>query len=104
MLKPPPARSATMNLDNSGIGAIAARSILERSNLVLSFARVLHVNGQSTHETVAARERLSNSLGLRATIIPGWGELQLQATDGIARLVSFEAATTTGVNMDRVAC
>jgi uncharacterized membrane protein YjjP (DUF1212 family) len=103
MWQPPPDRSATLSLDNSGIGAVAARSILERSNLVLGFARVLHVNGQSTHETVAAAERLSNSLGLRATIIPRWGELQLQAIDGIARLVSFEAANPTGVNMDRVA-
>jgi uncharacterized membrane protein YjjB (DUF3815 family) len=103
MWQPPPDRAATLSLDNSGIGAVAAHSIAERSNLVLSFARVLHVNGQSTNETVAAAERLSDSLGLRATIIPRWGELQLQAIDGIARLVSIEAADPTGVNMARVA-
>ncbi len=78
-------------------------SLQERSDLVLAFARVLHINGQSTHETLAAAERLSNSLGLRATIIPHWGELQLQATDGTARLVSIGAASPTGVDMDRVA-
>src|SRR5882757_8653244 len=78
-------------------------NLLERSDLVLAFARVLHVNGQSTEETVAAAERLSNSLGLRATLIPGWGDLQLQATDGSARLVSIMAASPTGVDMDRVA-
>jgi uncharacterized membrane protein YjjP (DUF1212 family) len=78
-------------------------NLVERSDLVLTFARILHVNGQSTGETVAAAERLSKSLGLRATIIPGWGELQLQATDGSARLVSITAASPTGVDMDRVA-
>ena len=83
--------------------AVATRSIPDRSDLVLTFARVLHVNGQSTHETVAAAERLSKSLGLRATIIPGWEELQLQAADGSARLVSIAAASPTGVDMDRVA-
>jgi uncharacterized membrane protein YjjP (DUF1212 family) len=78
-------------------------TLQERSDLVLTFARVLHVNGQSTHETVAAAERLSNSLGLRATIIPRWGELELRATDGTANSFSIETASPTGVDMDRVA-
>jgi len=78
-------------------------SLQERSDLVLTFARVLHVNGQSTDETVAAAERLGNSLGLHARIIPRWGELQLQATDESARLVSVGAADPTGVDMNRVA-
>src|SRR5215470_7321774 len=78
-------------------------SLQERSDLVLTFARVLHVNGQSTDETLAAAERLGNSLGLHARIIPRWGELQLQATDGTARLISVGAADPTGVDMNRVA-
>jgi uncharacterized membrane protein YjjP (DUF1212 family) len=78
-------------------------SLMERSDLVLTFARVLHINGQSTDETLAAAERLGNKLDLRATIIPRWGELQLQATDGSARFVSLTAADPTGVDMDRVA-
>jgi len=78
-------------------------SLQERSDLVLTFARVLHVNGQSTDETLAAAERLGNSLGLHATIFPRWGELQLQATDESARLVSVGAADPTGVDMNRVA-
>src|SRR2546427_12541772 len=77
-------------------------TLQERSELVLSFARVLHVNGQSTEETMAAAERLGNALGLRAAIIPRWGELELQAGDGDARLVSVKAADPTGVDMDRV--
>jgi uncharacterized membrane protein YjjB (DUF3815 family) len=79
-------------------------SLQERSDLVLSFARVLHVNGQSTDETLAASERLGKSIDLRARVIPRWGELQLQAEDSEgARLVSVAAADPTGVNMDRVA-
>src|SRR5262250_855066 len=78
-------------------------NLQERSDLVLTFARVLHVNGQSTDETLAAAERLGKYLDLRARIIPRWGELQLQATDGSARLVSVGAADPTGVDMNRVA-
>ena len=49
----------------------------ERANLVLDFARVLFVNGQSTEQTVAVAERLGLRLGLRAKLLPRWGELQL---------------------------
>jgi uncharacterized membrane protein YjjB (DUF3815 family) len=63
----------------------------------------LHVNGQSTDETLAASRRLGTSIDLHAEIIPRWGELQLQARDAVARLVSVEAADPTGVDMDRVA-
>jgi uncharacterized membrane protein YjjP (DUF1212 family) len=75
----------------------------ERSTLVLAFARVLYVNGQSTDETVAAAERLGDSLGLRARLMPRWGELQLQAEDGDARLIRATASDPSGVNMARVA-
>src|SRR2546427_2891763 len=81
----------------------AVMTLQERSELVLSFARVLHVNGQSTEETMAAAERLGNVLDLRAAIIPRLGEVELQAGDGDARLVSVKAADPTGVDMDRVA-
>src|SRR5882724_5354799 len=75
----------------------------ERSNLVLAFARVLYVNGQATDQTLDATGRLGDTLGLRAKIMPRWGELQLQAEDGDARLISAVAADPTGVDMDRVA-
>ena len=42
----------------------------ERSSLILAFARVLYVNGQSTDQTVAAAERFGDALGLRAKIMP----------------------------------
>jgi uncharacterized membrane protein YjjP (DUF1212 family) len=87
----------------STISEPAVMSLQERSDLVLTFARVLHVNGQSTDETVGAAERLGNYLDLQARIIPRWGELTLQAVDTGARMDSVAAADPTGVDMDRVA-
>src|SRR5260370_1876573 len=80
-----------------------AMNLEAQSDVVLTLGQALHVNGQSTDDTLAATERLSNSLGVRATIIPSWGELQLEATEGTARLVSLVAASPTGVHMERVA-
>jgi uncharacterized membrane protein YjjP (DUF1212 family) len=78
-------------------------SLQERSNLILTFAKVLFVNGQATDQTVDAAERLGRGLGLRARIIPRWGELELQAEDKDAELSLQIAADPTGVDMDRVA-
>ena len=78
-------------------------NLQERSDLVLKFAQVLHANGQSTDDTLSAARRLSDGLGLSATIIPRWEGLQLQATDGTGTLVSLGVAAPTGVEMDRVA-
>jgi uncharacterized membrane protein YjjP (DUF1212 family) len=103
MWQPQHDRPATLSLDNSGMGGPAARTTPEESDLVLDLAHVLHANGQSTHEMVAAAERLSSSLGLRATIIARWGELQLQATYGNETSVSIRPADPTGLDMDRVA-
>ena len=72
-------------------------SLQEQSDFVLAFARVLHVNGESTDETVAVVGRLVNSLDLRATVIPNWGGLELLAQDGTGELVSVAAASPTGV-------
>lgn len=75
----------------------------ERSSLVLALARTLFINGQSTAQTLAAAQQLGDSLGLRARVMPRWGELQLQAEDGDTKLISTVAADPTGVDMDRVA-
>ena len=72
-----------------------------RSDLVLGFARLLHVNGESTEDTLAAADRLARGLGLRARIIPGWGELQIESAD--EGLVIVGSAEPTGIDMDRVA-
>src|SRR6202011_2963417 len=75
----------------------------ERSNLVLAFARVLYVNGQATDQTVAATERLGSAFGLRADLMPRWGELQLLSGEKDGGLIRQVAANPTGVDMDRVA-
>ena len=89
-----------VSVGRSGVGAAATRSIPEPSELVLAVARVLHVNGQSSNQTVAAAEQLSSKLGLQATVIPRWEELEIRAGDGTA---SVEVGSPTGVDMDRVA-
>jgi uncharacterized membrane protein YjjP (DUF1212 family) len=75
----------------------------ERSSLVLALARILFVNGQATEQTVAATERLARRLNLRVTLMPRWGELQLQSDDKDITLISQLPADPTGVDMDRVA-
>jgi uncharacterized membrane protein YjjP (DUF1212 family) len=49
--------------------------------LILAFARVLFVNGQSTERIVAAVEQLAQRLGLQVEVMPRWGELQIQVRD-----------------------
>jgi uncharacterized membrane protein YjjP (DUF1212 family) len=78
-------------------------TVEQNSDLVLTFARVLYVNGQSTDRTLDAAERLGHTLGLRVKILPHWGELQLQTEDRDRRLISALAASPTSVDMDRVA-
>src|SRR5260370_35034258 len=75
----------------------------ERSRLVLVFARVLYVNGQATEQTMSAAERLARALGLRATIVPRWGGLELLVDDQQGMLTVQVAADPAGVEMDRVA-
>jgi uncharacterized membrane protein YjjP (DUF1212 family) len=78
-------------------------SLRERSNLILGFAEALFANGQATDLTISAAERLGRGLGLRAAIIPRWGELELQTEDADAKLSSQIAVDPSGVDMDRVA-
>ena len=77
-------------------------TLRERANLVLAFVRVLYVNGQATDQVLAAGQRLGESLALRASIMPRWGELQFRIEEPDARLISVVAAEPAGVNMDRV--
>src|SRR5438309_6966925 len=103
MSQPPPKYATAARFERSTVDMAADRPILERSDLVLACAHVLHTNGQSTHETVQAAERLGAQLGLRATMIAHWEELELRAADGTGSQVSFERGSPTGMNMDRVA-
>src|ERR1700685_3903433 len=77
----------------------------DRAELVLAATRVQYVNGQSTDQVLAAAERLGHTLGLRAEIMPRWGELQLKAQDNASgtSLINIVTADPTGVAMSRVA-
>lgn len=104
MSQPQPKYATAARFERSTVDMAAdRRPILERSDLVLACAHVLHTNGQSTHETVQAAERLGTQLDLRATMIAHWEELELRAADGTGSHVSFERGSPTGMNMDRVA-
>ena len=74
----------------------------EQSDLVLTIARILYVNGESTDDMLAATERLDSYLGGRAKITPRWGEL-VEATEGTSQGLSVATASPTGVHMGRVA-
>jgi len=78
-------------------------TLAQRCNLVLAFARVLYVNGQATEQIVATAQQLGRMLGLRAKVMPRWGELRLQSEDENATVSAEVAADPTGVDMDRVA-
>ena len=75
----------------------------ERSNLILAFARVLFINGESTQLAVSTAERLGQRLGLRATIFPRWGELEIQTENADGTSISAIPAAPLGVDMGRVA-
>jgi len=75
----------------------------QRLSLILEFARVLFINGESTQKTLDAAEQLSNCLGFRATVFPHWGELEVQTEDTAGKSVSAVEVTPSGVDMDRVA-
>jgi uncharacterized membrane protein YjjP (DUF1212 family) len=76
---------------------------VERCNLVLAFARTLFVNGQATDQTVEGAERLAGSLGLRASVLARWGDLQLLPDEDNGGAACQLAADPAGVDMDRVA-
>ena len=75
----------------------------ECSNLVLTVARTLFVNGQATDQMVAAAERLGRALGLHASIMARWGELQLRSNSKDHAFITQVEADPAGVDMDRVA-
>ena len=60
------------------------------------------MNGQSTHQTLGAAERLGNCLGFRVTMFPHWGQLELQTEDSDGKFISAIDAAPSGVDMHRV--
>jgi uncharacterized membrane protein YjjP (DUF1212 family) len=90
-------------IGNHSIDKVSIMTLSERCDLVLAAGRALFVNGQATDHTVAAVERLGRALGIRAELMPRWGELELKGEDKDAEQYARVTADPTGVNMDRVA-
>jgi uncharacterized membrane protein YjjP (DUF1212 family) len=78
-------------------------NIEQRSALVLTTAKGLFVNGQSTEQTVAAAGRLADALGLHTRLLARWSELALLVDGANGALIRLEGAEPTGIEMDRVA-
>lgn len=74
----------------------------ERSNLILALARTAFVNGQSTEQTLLVAKRFGQLLGVRAEIMPRWGELQLHAAGEGGNVISAVSANPVNVVMNRV--
>jgi len=81
-----------------------AETLEDRAALVLEAARILFVNGQATDQVVIAAGRAAATLGFSATLIPRWGDLQLEARDESGSRILAAAATPANVHMARVAC
>ncbi|MGY8668728.1 threonine/serine exporter family protein [Bradyrhizobium sp. UFLA05-109] len=75
----------------------------EQSKLILAFAKVLFVNGQTTDQIISVVRRLGNKLGIDAELLPRWGELKLRVENDRMTPISYVAADPVGVDMDRVA-
>src|SRR5438445_13015590 len=102
MSQPPPKYATAARFERSTLDMAADRPILERSDLVLACAHVLHTNGQSTYEMVQAAELLGTQICLRDTMIVHWEELELRAADGSVSHVSFERDMPNALNLYRV--
>ena len=90
------------NLLNSCVGELVMKCE-ERSEFILSLARVLFINGQATDVVIETIQRLSVKLGVNVELVPRWGELQLRIeSEGITH-ISYVVAEPVGVDMGRVA-
>jgi uncharacterized membrane protein YjjP (DUF1212 family) len=78
----------------------AVSQSLELMSLV---ANLLFENGQTTRRMVEAVTQMGDTLGVRATLIPHWGELTLRVDDDKSACYESFAAEPAGVDMHRVA-
>jgi uncharacterized membrane protein YjjP (DUF1212 family) len=72
-------------------------------DLMLLVATLLFVNGQTTERTIETTKRLARELGVRADLLPRWGELTVTIDDGGGSRAKTVAANPMGVDMGKVA-
>jgi len=75
-----------------------------RAYLILDFAKILYINGQTTEQILEVVYLLGKNLQINASLLPPrWGELQLIITqDNNDPIIFATAANPVGVNMQRV--
>ena len=71
-------------------------------DLILTSAKLLFANGQTTRTIVAAVKKLGVSLGVRATVFPRWGELTVRIEDAVGSSYEIMAVEPAGVDMNKV--
>ena len=76
----------------------------EQAHLILAFAKVLFINGQTTTQILATTELLGKTLQINAKLMPPrWGELQLVVEDSnSAPTIFVTEAIPDSINMHRV--
>ena len=75
---------------------------LERYDALLAATALLYANGQTTHMTMTAVERLNRGLELDAVVVPSWPMLTLTAA-GDRTTVLTAPVSPTAINMRKVA-
>jgi uncharacterized membrane protein YjjP (DUF1212 family) len=71
-------------------------------DLILTGARLLFMNGQTTERTVEASTQFAVALGFQATLFPRWGELILRIQQGAGSRSEIVAAEPVGMDMNKV--
>jgi uncharacterized membrane protein YjjP (DUF1212 family) len=72
-------------------------------DLMLRAATLLFVNGQTTERTIESTLRLASKVGIRASLLPRWGELTVTIDGGIGSRAATVAANPLSVDMGKVA-
>lgn len=80
------------------------KSALEQqAKMILAFAKVLFVNGQTTTQVIRETKRIAHKLDLQVLLIPRWGELWMQISHSSgAHSECFTMTDPVSVHMGRV--
>ena len=70
--------------------------------LISSAAQILFSSGQTTERMIRATHQFSSALGVRATVVPSWGELTICSQDHAGAHVKRTAVKPSGVDMKKV--
>jgi uncharacterized membrane protein YjjP (DUF1212 family) len=70
--------------------------------LISASARLLFANGQTTDAMIAAVNRLADRLGVRAMVLPRWGELTVRIDASPGSLYEIVDVQPAGVDMNKV--